>query len=382
MKQSRKFIRGFTLIELLVVVAIIALLISILLPTLANAREQAKKMKCLANLRDISQASNGYAAGDSTEYILPFQAPVALTTTATIGGAFPGYEYGGKGGDNKVYTTGTPAQKQWYTQANVTTVSAGGLTFNVPNNGPGGRVINRYIYPKANNASTGDLQTNINTDNKLEFSSYRCPSDRGVSDSLDGNDLVTSFTGTTMFLLGLPKEKALYDVLGTSYRANTQWVGDPAFFDDLQGPEVIGASISPYLSKLSSIPNASATVLYIEGNALGTHLWRHPSYTPASAMDELWATGWHGEPQVFTASFVDGHSASIDQKVRTDVTGASGLSLTHSNNWQVRGSRPEEIEPGWKDLGQNWDLIYRGDGWQFDILPARPVPLAWGNFAS
>ena len=51
---------AFTLIELLVVVAIIALLTSILLPSLTAAREQARSVKCLSNLHGLGLAMSVY----------------------------------------------------------------------------------------------------------------------------------------------------------------------------------------------------------------------------------------------------------------------------------------------------------------------------------
>ncbi len=52
--------RAFTLIELLVVVAILALIISILLPSLKRARDRAKITICLTNLHDTGQAMHQY----------------------------------------------------------------------------------------------------------------------------------------------------------------------------------------------------------------------------------------------------------------------------------------------------------------------------------
>lgn len=59
---------AFTLIELLVVISIISLLISILLPSLSRAREQAKGLHCLARLKEFGTA---LAAYENVSVVLP-----------------------------------------------------------------------------------------------------------------------------------------------------------------------------------------------------------------------------------------------------------------------------------------------------------------------
>src|SRR5690348_16096505 len=66
--------RAFTLVELLVVIGIIALLIGILLPSLARAREQAKKTACLSNLRQVHQSFAIYAGDNKDQVPLGYRA--------------------------------------------------------------------------------------------------------------------------------------------------------------------------------------------------------------------------------------------------------------------------------------------------------------------
>lgn len=65
---------AFTLIELLVVVAIIALLISILMPSLAKAKATARMVVCASNLKQMGIAASIYAA-ENRDFLVPHSTP-------------------------------------------------------------------------------------------------------------------------------------------------------------------------------------------------------------------------------------------------------------------------------------------------------------------
>jgi prepilin-type N-terminal cleavage/methylation domain-containing protein len=78
--MNRRRRLGFTLIELLVVIAIIAVLIALLLPAVQSAREAARRVQCVNNLKQLGLGLMNY---ESTNSVLP--PPQVLLSSATSG---------------------------------------------------------------------------------------------------------------------------------------------------------------------------------------------------------------------------------------------------------------------------------------------------------
>lgn len=302
---------AFTLIELLVVVAIIAVLISILLPSLARAREQGRTVKCLSNLKGIGIAMSMYM-GENKDWF-PFEKkpfPAGWPCTA--------FYYGGHPGRRGSTNTSSPDYSNTFMSSLLRDTFAG-------------RPFNRYMFDDLyeglevpNDTGTAEFEERRRP---LE-AAYGCPSDVGAQYGGDGTP-DNGATLPTVYLHGTS-----YDI---NYHFLWNWAARTTFGGQIWPTYTegnVGADRLTYLQRANLFlkkqmeRNASTSVILYEDrfdNALGLRVSR---------------MGWHQQFNKHSFLFLDAHAANIYANPKVDGGAGTGW-RTFSGPWYYDPNDPD-----------------------------------------
>jgi prepilin-type N-terminal cleavage/methylation domain-containing protein/prepilin-type processing-associated H-X9-DG protein len=289
---------GFTLIELLVVVAIIALLISILLPSLGSAREQAKSVKCLANLRQIGNAMSRYLL-DNNEWF-----PHGKDNRGNV---LTGVYYGGH--------PGRPLP------------NGDGIYDNpVLRDTPNGRPFNSYLYSGLPDYDVEPNDPHFEIVRNLP--TFSCPSDGG---GLAMNAENVDDVG----------RKPMYWEWGTSYDANWQMCRYWAMEYRYPNP--------PPTFPWQNVANALLKIQLLKFGSIFVIIYEDPF--DRSVFMGMPMRGWHKKMNRHNLLFLDGHAANMETDTVKGDAGVGWKTCTGSQG--VHG-----YTPWWEDA-QSPDYQYR-----------------------
>jgi prepilin-type N-terminal cleavage/methylation domain-containing protein len=257
MRRVSRRRKGFTLIELLVVVAIIALLISILLPSLRDAKEQAKVAKCLANLRSLMQAT--------IMYFQDYNDAMPFVIGTTGGTAVCSWSYGGK------------TSSEWWK----TGFAGGSLYFPIQE-----RPMNPYLL---GGKVELDLKEGGQMIQRAEVPLLRCPSDRH-SHQRDWQGGGESMTISS------------YDDIGTSYHFNLHALDQTNI--DPWAPDGSGQNWVMLCRKMvhDTLGGQVATLIFYMPDPMDF------SYNEDIGVALHHEIGNHGKSSKHSAGFLDGHA--------------------------------------------------------------------------
>lgn len=317
MKRTRDA-AAFTLIELLVVVAIIALLISILLPSLQQAREQGKRAVCLANIKGIGTSMQAYSTEDKKEFLIPIQQMMVRDEdTRWLWRTAMWFVWGGR--DGQVPFRISRSREVWLTSGSKGEKSGGSQAAW----GSTSRPLNRYVY------------NDIDRSDQDNMPMYRCPSDQGYPDHRDIDDSPRANA-----------EVPCYDSLGNSYRGS--------LFCYLNAKNSF--AMGPWGHRASTLRDTARLILFGEPTFFNMIGMDDGNQNP----DAVIVTGWHKRQMVDNLGYCDGSARS------TLAAGHEGVEQQLADQMGVADKR----------------LISRGPKWQLDVYPtpgARVNGNSWPN---